>query len=363
VANPVLIAAPLAILPTAIALWYLLRRYEAYFDDARVFLSLTFGFFAGLLAVVFESFVFPFQDVVFRNQVGSGTAFLLFVIGYPLFESGLKSVILGMRRYRGRKDTPYYGAALGLGMGAMMALGFIAANLNLGDAYAVIRQDLVANGTANVTLAGPLAGGYHWGPLLAMVAVPIGAVFAHGATAVYVGRYISKGSLWKAWIIGALLQIPSAMALALFWPSIGIGDEMNAIPGVLSIVYGVGLLAIARARVLDVIVPKDVLDRLQKAQRREARAVALGNAPPSATPDEPAAEPKLTVIPAESAAMPDADVPKDSEAGDSASIVDADAADDHGDADVDADGSEGASLDDSSAASDAEPDPEKRDSN
>ncbi len=269
-ANPVLIAAPLAILPAAAALWYLLRRYEGYFDDGRVFLSLTFGFFAGLLAIFLELALFPFQDPAFQAQVGAGTAFLMFVIGYALFETACKLVVLGTSRFRGRRDTPYYGAALGLGMGSMMALGYIALNLNRAQAFsAAFNQTL--NGTMVPTAQySPL-------PFIAMIAVPLGAVFAHGGAGAFVGRYIAKGELWKGWVVGAALQAPALMALALFWPSMGITSESNIIPGIIAVGYGVGLMAIARTKVLDHVVPPEIKDKLRRAQRREARAATRGD--------------------------------------------------------------------------------------
>ncbi len=269
-ANPVLIAAPIAILPAAAALWYLLKRYEGYFDDARVFLSLTFGFFAGLVAIFLELALFPFQDPTFQAQVGVGTAFLMFVIGYALFETACKLVVLGTARFRGRRDTPYYGASLGLGMGSMMALGFIALNLNAVDAVAA-----ALNATSNGTIR-PDQVQYQTIPFITMIAVPLGAVFAHGGAGAFVGRYVAKGNLWKGWLVGAALQAPALMSFALFWPTIGVGYEANWGPAVISVGYGIGLMAIARSKVLDHVVPPEIKDKLRRAQRREARAAVRG---------------------------------------------------------------------------------------
>lgn len=246
-------------------MFYLLRRYEEYFDDAKVFLSLTFGFFAGLLAIFLELSLFPFMDPAFQVQVGPGTAFLMFVLGYALFETALKVVFLGTKRYRGRKDTPYYGAAFGLGMGAMMALGFIAINLNAVDAVA---QAL--NATSNATITSDNTA-YQILPFITMAAVPLGAVLAHGGAAVYVGRSVSRGELWKGWLIGAALQMPAVLAYALFWPDIGFGNRAAMGPAVISVGYGVALLWIARSKVLDHVVPKEIADQVRRRRRREAR--------------------------------------------------------------------------------------------
>ena len=138
--SPVLIAVPVTVLPAVGALWYLLKRYEDYFEDAKVFLALVFGFFGGLFAIFMEMTAFPFAHPQFIDAMGVGTAFAFFIGAYAFFETGCKTIILGMRRFRGRKDTPYYGAALGLGFGAMMALGFVAINLNAVDANAAAQN-------------------------------------------------------------------------------------------------------------------------------------------------------------------------------------------------------------------------------
>ncbi len=248
--SPVLLAAPVTILPAVAALWYLLKRYEDYFEDARVFLSLTLGFFLGLLAIALEVTAFPFQDPEFVAAMGEATAFVFFVAGYALFETAAKVAVLGSRWFRGKKDAPYYGAAMGLGMGAMMALGFVALNVNATEVLGVE---------------------YGVSSFLTMASVPLGAVFVHGAVGVYVGKGTGEGRLWRAWFVGALLQMPVLVAYWLFWPSIGRGDAVVLFPALLSLAYGVGLLWFARARVLDLVVPQHIRDQLRRERRRAAR--------------------------------------------------------------------------------------------
>lgn len=270
-ANPVLIAAPVAILPAALVMWWLLQRYEEYFDDARVFLSLTFGFFAGLFAIFLELALFPFLDPSFRAQVGNGSALMMFVVGYAFFETGIKTAVLGMKRYRSRRDTPFYGAAFGVGMGAMMALGFIAINLNGLELLLSQYNAAVANGTVNATTTPGPPSRYAPIPFIGMAMVPVGAVLAHAASGAVVGNHIVEGRLFKGWLIGAGIQAPVLLSLALFWPSIGIGNEPNIVPGLFAMVYGLIALAVTRRTVLDHVVPADVQDALRRAKRREAR--------------------------------------------------------------------------------------------
>ena len=49
-ASIFLVASVVTIIPALGFLFYLLNRYEGYFEDARVFFSLTVGFFVGMFA-------------------------------------------------------------------------------------------------------------------------------------------------------------------------------------------------------------------------------------------------------------------------------------------------------------------------
>lgn len=258
-ASPVLLAATVTVLPAIGALWYLLKRYEDYFEDSRVFLALIFGFFGGLFAIFMEMTAFPFAHPQFIEAMGVATAFAFFVGAYAFFETGCKTVVLGMKRFRNRKDTPYYGAAMGLGFGAMMALGFVAINLNAVDANAAA-QNITASSIA-----------YSTPSFLTMASVPLGAIFVHGAAGVFVGKGAAEGKLVKGWGIGALIQMPVLIAYWLFWPSIGRGDVVVLLPALLALVYGLGLMHFVRKRVLDTIVPQHIRDLVRREKRREAR--------------------------------------------------------------------------------------------
>lgn len=253
--NPILVAAPVILIPTFGALWFFLRRYEDYFQDARVFGSLVLGFFMGLFASFFELRLVPFQHPDFVDAMGEGTAFIFFVAGYAFFEAGMMTAGLGYTIYRERKDTPFYGLAVGLGFGAMAAIQFIGINLD-----------------HSMELGRP----YEIYPFITMALVAVGSVLVHGAVGVWVGKASAEGKLWKGWGRGALFLIPLMGAFWIFWPFIGYGDVPGPFPGLVSVGYGIGLLAITQQRVLDQVVPKDIRDKLKRALRRERRAEALG---------------------------------------------------------------------------------------
>lgn len=254
--NPNAVAVPATIIPAMAALWWLLKRYEGHFVDARVFFSLVVGFFVGLLATFLELnlFLFPDADAMARVGVGASGSFILTVVGYAFFESGAKTMVLGLRRFRQRKDTPYYGMALGLGFGAMAALQFVALNLHVAQQRGA--PYTVATGAA-------------------MVAVAVGALFAQGGAATFIGRGSARGELGKGWLVGGLLLMPSLGTYWMFWPYLGwgAGRYLTGIlfPAVLSLGYGLGLLVIAQRRVLDPIVPPEIKEQVRRERRRRAR--------------------------------------------------------------------------------------------
>ncbi len=252
-------------LPGMAILWYYLKRYEGMFSDRKVFFALIVGLFAGLFVAAFE-FYTNFGAADFQAAAGFGTAFIFFTAGYAFFETGIKTMVLGLGRFRAQRDTPYYGAALGLGMGAMIAMMIV----------------------ATATRAAENAGNpYGWLTGTAMVLIPFGGMLAHGATGAWVGKGSADGKLWKGWGIGTILQVPILGAYWLWWPSIGVGNALPIFPVILCIGYGAALLWITQKKVLDEVVPKDVRDKLRRAQRREARQAALGGAAaPLAVRDE-----------------------------------------------------------------------------
>lgn len=247
--SPVFIASLLTILPAMGAMWFILSRYEDFFEDARVFMSLVFGFFAGLVTSAFETFAFGFGTAEFSAAAGFVTAAIFFIAGYAFFETGVKAAVLGLKSFRNRKDTPYYGAAFGLGFGAILGMMHIALNLER------------AGGIHNFTTFS----------FVTMVALPIGAVFVHGATGVWVAQGVVDGKLWKGWGFAALLLLPMQGAYWLAIPEPGTYSVV-LFPSLFAIIYGPTLLTFAQTRVLDHVVPPEVKDKLRREMRRAQRA-------------------------------------------------------------------------------------------
>lgn len=245
-ASPFLVGTFVNIIPAMAALWLLLRRYEGYFEDARLFFALVVGLFAGTLTAWAEV-AFGFGDVDFLRRVGPGVGLLMFVVGYALLETGVKAMVMGLKRFRGRRDAPYYGASLGLGMGAMMGSFFVARNLHVAEAAGRPYSAL---------------------PLVFMILVGVGGVLAHGATGVWVAKGSSEGRLGRGWAQAMALQMP---VLATQWLHSLFPGRNLALPGLVAVAYGSGLLWHASRRILDRVVPPEIRDQIRRDRRRTQR--------------------------------------------------------------------------------------------
>ena len=246
-ASVFLVAAAVTIVPAMGLLWALLARYEGYFQDARVFVSLVAGFFAGLVVAFLENVAFQFDSDAFIASARPAQAFTLFVLGYAFVETAAKTAVLGFGRFRARKDTPYYGAAVGIGFGAMLGLQ--------ATALAFQRTGVLAL-HANVA----------WAVNVALIVLSaFGSVLVAGATGVWVGKGSADGKLWRGLGMGWLLALP---ALAFLWfqrpvPAI--------VPTLLILAYGLGLALVTQRKVLDRVVPPEIRDQVLKDRRRAER--------------------------------------------------------------------------------------------
>lgn len=103
---------------TALALMYwTLKDYtypaveKPFFDDRRVFGLLAVGMVLGVVIYAVQQY-FPLEEVVFA---------LIFAIIYEV----VKLLVLNLKRFSRKIDTPFYGLTIGLGMGGTIAIGYI----------------------------------------------------------------------------------------------------------------------------------------------------------------------------------------------------------------------------------------------
>jgi RsiW-degrading membrane proteinase PrsW (M82 family) len=253
VASPALLAAVLCVVPATAVLLVMGRRFEGYFDDRRLFFSLVVGFFAGIVVAFLEIWIFRFHNPEFL--LAAALAGPLLLLGYGLVESLAKLVVLGSRGFRTRKDTPFYGAALGTGFGALLGLQHVA--LQVRD------QDLLEGGP--------------WGgrirATLTLLLLGTGFVLTAAAVGARLGKSVVDGKLRSAAFRAALWQSPMpglhGMYLALV--HLEAPGWQVALVAVVAAAYGIGL-GIVSLRMLDGIVPPEIRDLVRRERRRARRS-------------------------------------------------------------------------------------------
>ncbi|MES2155024.1 MAG: hypothetical protein V4510_07800 [bacterium] len=249
-----LVAAVGIFLPTAALIWFMLGRYEGYFEDNRLFFAMGAGIFAALVVRFLEVRLFGFEYPQVIQGTGppftTGTlvySFAYTALGYGLIQTLAKTSVLGFRKFRMRKDSAYYGAALGLAFGAMWATEFAAANI-VSDGGRVVTETPALILDASLLL------------------VSFGLVLAGGASGTWIGREVGEGRLWRGSVTGSLWIAPG---LALMWFWLRPGDQV--IPALASLGWGIFALVYTDKRILQVIVPPEVRDMIRKERRRERR--------------------------------------------------------------------------------------------
>lgn len=254
VVSPFLVGVLSGFVPAMGLLYLVLNRYEGFFDERRVFRMLLVGMFVGTLVTIGE-WVFATEALPFAWAV------LFAGLGFAVLEAAVKTAVLNSRRFRGRKDTPYYGAAFGLGFGASAAL-------------------LVSARSASLSFAAVDSPATYvfYAILLQLV---VGAIIMHAVTAVLIGQSTAQGIAFVGLARAVMAQLPFAvLALAIYyWQN----PYSIAVPTV-ALVYAVGALVLTVRRVLDPIVPEELAREVRRAWRKQMRAEAE-EAPPE--PERP----------------------------------------------------------------------------
>jgi hypothetical protein len=260
VASPTLVASILTVVPAMGLIYYVLRRYEGYFEQNRLFFALMVGLFAGLLVKFLEVQLFPFDDPFVLQPDGQPYTLGTLVysaayttVGFAMLAGLAMAAVLGFKKFRARKDTPYYGVSLGLAFGAMHTMPLFA--------FSIVKYVQPA-----IRIDAPALWAY-----LLVLAFATGLIMVHGAAAVWVGRGSAAGRLWKGMVHGSLLLAP---ALGLTWLWLRNLDTNGAFGFVLALAslgYGIFLILITQKTVLDTIVPPEIRDQVRRERRRAAR--------------------------------------------------------------------------------------------
>jgi hypothetical protein len=223
--------------PAVALLYHALRTYDypytehTYFDTSRVFLAFAIGMVLGTISGAFT--------------VALGALSLLSLVIalllLALLEEGLKLVYLNRKGYRGRFDSTFCGASMGIGLAALVSAG---------NAY-VNREALLT--PANIAMLSALSAS------LALVHVSTGAIIGSGC---------SKGELTKPFMQAYVARILHAAMLVPFivWSALPRTDVL--IP-ILSLSAAVAFPALVYAHVYRVVLPNTLPQDLRRKRRRD----------------------------------------------------------------------------------------------
>ncbi|HLE47814.1 MAG TPA: hypothetical protein VI818_05905 [Candidatus Thermoplasmatota archaeon] len=267
VSDPFLVGFFFGLVPAFGFLYILLHRYEGLFNEKRSFFAFFIGMGGGLVATLLQLFLGP----------GSGRP-AVFVGIYPLLFGLINclvlSLILRMKRFRGRPDTPFYGVGVGLGFGALNVLFLIG---NAVRSLAAAASDIFVE-----AFLLSLLGLYY-----------IGSILIHAAAAAWIGRGVARHNLLPDAGKAVLVEVVYLGGFFLLFSDIG----SRLVPP-LGLGLSILLIRYILRDVLDEIIPPEIRREMQVHQRRVARGLMRPDPTPNETDpaearkdDSPAAAP------------------------------------------------------------------------
>ena len=248
VSDPFLVGVFFGFVPGMGFLYILLKEFQAFYQEKRVFRAFFIGMGVGLLATFAEVILGPAPDAI---EGGPAAALALYSFLLAALEVGAFAVVLNWKTYRAKRDTPYYAVAFGLGFGATNVL-FLVGNLVAG-------LETGQTGYAEAVFVAIL--GLYF----------IGSILVHAAVGAWIGRGVSQGGL-----VGNLLLaiVTRGAYLSGFYAMFRLQSPLAsiALPFV-GATIGVALVAHVIRDVLRPIVPPEILREMEIHKRRIAREV------------------------------------------------------------------------------------------
>lgn len=262
VSDPFLMGVFFGFVPAMGFLYLVLHEYQALFSEKRIFRTFFVGLLVGVLVTVAEQFLSP----AVRQLLGASvleTRSLVVLAVFSLLLATLESLVfaavLNWKTFRGRRDTPFYGVAFGLGFGATNVL-FL-----MGMILAQRGEQSRSTEMAEIVLLS-LLGTFFIGGILVHAAMGgwIGRGAAVGPLPLEVARAVVARTLYVGLYYGVLLTTQPLVSHAL------------ALGGV---AFGIFLVARTITHVLDRVVPPEVLREMGIHHRRLARRVLRDERP------------------------------------------------------------------------------------
>ncbi len=210
----------LGIIPALFFLYLSLSGYEKYYKDKTIFIIFITGIILGFIAAFVQFYFYAIS--------------IISLILLAFFDQLIKTIILNLRRFQGKKETPIYGLAMGLGFGSSFTPFMMLAaskSQEIPDNTFII--SLIALGT-------------------------MGLILFHGATGAYIGFGVFSGKLFKKLLISIILEIPLSFFVILTFISDVSNIYIQASFVALSIIYGL---------IIFLYVTRKILPKIKKRKR------------------------------------------------------------------------------------------------
>jgi hypothetical protein len=217
--------------PAILLLYILLRRYEEYFAGRNLFLFFALGMVLGMIITVF--------------QMVSPLTLLVFVILFPIFEESAKLVILNWPKLKGKQETVYYGAAMGLGIGSMAIIAI---------AFSVFMD-------FPETLGNPQT-------YFDLILLSFNFSLLQGATGVIIGYGCAKNDVMKFFLRAIIIHAVYNLFFLIYSITEG---AMKYGPLFIATIYAVGVFYYVLSDLLPQAVPSDMLKKKRREARRRVR--------------------------------------------------------------------------------------------
>ncbi len=247
--DPFLVGVLFGFVPAMGFLYILLHNYQRFFEEKRVFKTFFVGLIAGFLIAVVESLFGP--GAALNPEADDALALagiVLIALLFGLFETMVAMAVLNWRSFRVRKDTAFYGASFGLGVGAVIAVFVV------GRSVPVLTAG--ATGWTEVFL------------LIMLGLYFMGAILMHAGAYVWVGQGVVQRDLIVA---GTKSTLALAGYTLVFFLLPRLPDALANVVPVLALAGAIAFIGYILRTVLDQVVPVEVLREAGIHRRRLAR--------------------------------------------------------------------------------------------
>jgi hypothetical protein len=250
---PGLVGALFAAVPAMILLYVFLHRYDRFFDERRLLFALLVGLLAGTVATMIQILFLRFHEMSFILSQPWYLGLFQLAIIYPVLESAARLIPVNWPNYRGKRDTPYYAAGIGVGFAGIHAFMLI------GRATVEFMQVWAPEMTHLQILVVALIG----------LVLLVGGILTHGFSTIVMGQSVVDRDPLRGFVYGAVLVIPYYV---LFWvfSSIIASPMLAILVALAGFAYGAIGVAFVRRNILEKVVPPEMARKIRREMRRES---------------------------------------------------------------------------------------------